>query len=150
MNKRLDTRLQKRHRTRTVLFARCQHTPESLQPAIAPITPSTLSYLPVDHHSTNRLLPKIVRRWNIRFDKSKIIVPIIPKTLRKVDRILVVRHPSPSLLQDFFPMFRHPTEPCSIRQNATTVNRRKHRLNLLQQPFAVTSHSREGRDRFAG
>ena len=74
MKNRLDAKPQEQHHIRTPLFARRHDAPKPFQPAIAPITPSPLRHLSVQHHTANTLLSSIVRRRNIRIDKSKTLV----------------------------------------------------------------------------
>ncbi len=142
MKKRLDARMQERHYVRPLLLAGRKHTPESLQPTIAPVAPSPLRHLPVDHDLADRLFAEVVRCRNIRFDKAKIFVPPIPQPLRDVDRVLAprtaLRNRPPSRLQDRFPMSLHFPQPNAIRKIVVRMNRREHFANLFQQSFSVT------------
>ena len=100
-----------------------------------PIAPSSLRHLPVQHHPSNRLLPKIVRRRKVHIDKTKILSLPIPQPLRKMDRVPVVRDPTPCNLQNLLPMPLHSANPIPFQQFLLPMNRRKHRLNLFQQPL---------------
>ncbi len=147
MQKRLDAGIQERQHVHPLLSAGRQHAPVPFQPAIAPVAPSSLRHLPVDRHLANRLFAEVVRRRNIRFDKAKIFVSPIPKTLRNVARILARRtalrnRASTARIsttpQDRFPMSLHFPQPSRRRPTVSPMHRREHFANLFQQSFSVT------------
>ena len=139
MKKRFDTRPQKRHHVRALLFASRKHTPEPLLPTVAPVASSPLRHFAVDHDLANCLFARIVCRWNLFLDKTKILFPPVPKSLGDVDRVLVRRNRAPRHLQDRIAMRLHLPTPNLIRTFVLSMNGRKHFLNFLQKTSAVTS-----------
>ena len=108
-------------------------------PFVAHVASRALRHDSVHDQRADVLFGLVVRRGNRRIiNKQKITFAVFLKTLRQCNCLVVFRNESLNRLLNRPFVFVHQPFEANFRQFALAVNRREHRLDVLEQPFAVS------------